>query len=258
MHCYPQVTARTFHRFMNSGRTAPALFSCHDECSETAEYVVKFHGKIASGAVSELFACELGKRLGIPVAAGVVVEIDDRLGSAIPDLAAVLRSGVGPHFGSKHHAGGYAVFSGNYAVPNDLVPVAIDIFAWDMLLQNPDRRKSNPNLLFNGSQFLVIDHEFACAFEALIGGCDPFRLHGTQLEKEHVLRFAFIRHVGPTLFDGFASRLSTLQLRHVEELVGALPATWCYPQRTDAVLAHFGAVLADVDKFKDSLLGIFS
>lgn len=243
---------------MTTGRTAPALFSCYDGHSGTAEYVVKFHGKIAGGAVSELLASELGKLLNIPVADGVVVEVDDRLGNVIPDLAAGLRSGVGPHFGSKHHSGGFGVFSSNYAVPGDLVPVAIDIFAWDMLLQNPDRRKSNPNLLCNGSQFLVIDHELACAFEALIGECDPFRLRGTQLERDHVLRFAFIRHIDPTLFDGFTSRLATLELRRVEDLVGALPATWCYPRRTDAILAHFAAVLADVDKFKDSLLGIFS
>lgn len=258
MHCYPHVTARTFHRFTNNGRTAPAIFSCCDEYNETAEYVVKFHGKIAGGTVSELIACELGKLLGIPVAPGAVVDIDDRLGNAAPELAVALRSGAGPHFASKHYAGGYSIFSGHYLVPNDLVPVAIDIFAWDMLLQNPDRQKSNPNLLYNGSQFLVFDHELACAFEAIIGGYDPFHLHGTKMERDHVLRFAFLRHVGPTSFDGFASRLSALQMRNVEELLGALPATWCYPQRTDAVLTHFAAVLADVDKFRDGLLGIFS
>lgn len=258
MVCYPQVSARTFHFFMTSGRNSPALFSCSDERGETAEYVVKFHGKIRSGAVSELIACELAKPLGIPVATGAVVDVDVRLGVVSPAVAEVLDAGDGPHFGSKHQAGGYSVFSGNYSLPNGLIPAAIDIFAWDMLLQNADRRKDNPNLLFNGAQFLVIDHELACAFESFIGGCNPFTLHGTQLERNHVLRFLLVRQITHTSFDGFTSRLAGLTVSQIEGLIAALPASWRYPQRTDAILAHFTAVLADVDKFKQSLLGIFS
>jgi hypothetical protein len=64
-----QVTATTFHRFMNNGRTSPAIFSCVGGESEgTNEYVVKLRGGLdlgERGLALELYASMLGAYLVI-------------------------------------------------------------------------------------------------------------------------------------------------------------------------------------------------
>jgi hypothetical protein len=42
--------------------------------------------------------------------------------------------------------------------------MATDIFAFDALIQNVDRRVTNPNLLTVGSTFYVYDHETSFSF----------------------------------------------------------------------------------------------
>ncbi len=46
---------------------------------------------------------------------------------------------------------------------------AAHIFAFDALIQNPDRRYSNQNLLTRGNNIFVYDHELAFSFlEAIL------------------------------------------------------------------------------------------
>jgi hypothetical protein len=41
------------------------------------------------------------------------------------------------------------------------VEMAADIFAFDALTINPDRKVTNPNCMFNGTRFALYDHELA-------------------------------------------------------------------------------------------------
>ena len=44
------------------------------------------------------------------------------------------------------------------------MPVAQDIFAFDMFIQNSDRTNNKPNLLTNGLEIIILDHEIAFGF----------------------------------------------------------------------------------------------
>jgi len=39
-----------------------------------------------------------------------------------------------------------------------------EIFAFDLMVQNPDRRKGKPNLLRKGDELAIFDHEMAFSF----------------------------------------------------------------------------------------------
>ena len=56
-------------------------------------------------------------------------------------------------------------------LPDHLVPVAAEIMAFDVLIQNSDRLVKNPNCLTDGQRLAIIDHELA--FPSLIIGWIP-------------------------------------------------------------------------------------
>ena len=45
---------------------------------------------------------------------------------------------------------------------------AAEIFAFDMLIQNSDRRPNNPNLQYKGEQFAIFDHDLALITEGVL------------------------------------------------------------------------------------------
>jgi hypothetical protein len=63
----PKLVAVEFVRFMDSGRTSPALFGCEDESGRAiTEYVVKLRGTVGeAGLLKELFASQLAFQFGL-------------------------------------------------------------------------------------------------------------------------------------------------------------------------------------------------
>lgn len=60
--------------------------------------------------------------------------------------------------------------------------------AFDTLIDNADRRREKPNLLWRGQDLVVIDHELAFAFSRLIGTpADPFSDTTLAFLRDHPL-----------------------------------------------------------------------
>jgi hypothetical protein len=64
---------------------------------------------------------------------------------------------------------------------------AIDVFAFDALIQNPDRRRDKPNVLWKGDELNVIDHEMAFSFLfALVHSARQWSLDDQAYLKHHI------------------------------------------------------------------------
>jgi len=74
------LQAVQFHKFMESGRTSPALCGCEGPNGENAgEFVVKQRGGMERGytaLVCELVASRMARFFGIPVPDPAIVSID--------------------------------------------------------------------------------------------------------------------------------------------------------------------------------------
>jgi hypothetical protein len=58
---------------------------------------------------------------------------------------------------------------------------AVNIFAFDALIQNPDRRSANPNLFTQGDNIYVYDHETSFSFlVAVVKSAEPWNLEAEQ------------------------------------------------------------------------------
>ena len=103
-----RATATVFHRFMQTGRTSPALFSCSREgTAEQDEYVIKLKGGIdlgTAGLVCESVASVLAAYFGLSHPRPALVDLDMDLAQLAaeqePAKAALLMKSIGTNFGT--------------------------------------------------------------------------------------------------------------------------------------------------------------
>jgi hypothetical protein len=148
-----KAEATVFHRFMTSGRTSPAVFGCVREGNDDEDdYVVKLAGggeTGLAGLLCEAVAAELADYFGIDHPQQALVELNEDLANLVASQerskATLIGRSVGINFGAK-------LLTNMVTWPIDRKPSAsqferaCEIFAFDALTQNPDRRFSNPNL----------------------------------------------------------------------------------------------------------------
>src|SRR4030067_725836 len=87
-------------------------------------------------------------------------------------------------FGSKHLPPGYTSWPVGKAIPKDAIATAAEIFAFDALIVNDDRRPVNPNCLLSGSSLAIYDHEMAFFSEGIIGWQPPWVLGSLEIFKK--------------------------------------------------------------------------
>ena len=173
------------------------MFMCEDlDGNGAGEFVVKLRAGIEAGVtglacelVSSLLAAELGLRTPDPA----IVEIDPAIGGLLgardSEIARIIRNSGGLNFGSEVLVGGYSVWPIDKSVPASLKPLAGEIFSFDALTQNPDRKMNNPNFLSKTDEIFLIDHELAFSYLYQIGPrADPWSMQGSAGDflNEHV------------------------------------------------------------------------
>ncbi len=128
---------------------------------------------------------------------------------------------------------------------------AVEIFAFDALVQNPDRRYGNSNLMVNGDNLLVFDHEIAFSFLVdILPSPTPWRMDRQQYLTDHV----FYRQLKSQAIDltNFTSRLARLSEADFEQILAEVPAEW---NNEDAgkIGMHLGAMRDHAEEFAEEV-----
>lgn len=214
---------------LSTGATRPCVMACLDAAGDACgDYVVKLRAAVRGGPTGlafEYLAARLAERLSIPMPPAALVEIDEDLAAAMPDaeLAERLRGSAGLNFGTRFLAPGYVTWPVGEPVPVTLRQVAVEIMAFDALIDNADRRREKPNLLWRGEELLVIDHELAFAFTRLIGtAAEPFSDTTLKGLEGHPLR-AGLRGA-PIDVGRFVGELESLRAGEIDAICRGVPA----------------------------------
>jgi len=158
-----QLEAEQFFGFTANGYSRPARVRCARTDGSKAEVYLKFIGGVQErefGLVSELLCSLLARELGLDVPTPFVVNLSADFLAGVPQAARDLVSrSLGLNFGSESLPAGFSVVPPEPRVPIVLRPAATEIFAFDVIFQNRDRKQDNPNLLWNRTKILMIDHE---------------------------------------------------------------------------------------------------
>lgn len=225
-----RLVAVQFSRFMTSGRTSPALCGCEDETGEAkGEYVVKLRGSIQDrGLLNELLGARLASHFGLLSPLPALVTMDGSFTELIAGIdsakADVVRASAGLNFGTKALIG-YNTWPVDKHIPESLWSTAVKIFAFDALLQNPDRRYANPNLLTRGDEIMVFDHEVAFSFLLdIFPSTEPWLLAEQTYLEQHV----FFRQLKSQEIDleEFTERLKNLSDQALDDMFADVPVEW--------------------------------
>jgi hypothetical protein len=225
----PLLTATRFLKVMGSGRTQPCLMACENAEGEEVEVVVKlrghpqiFPGAFVSEAICSLFATDLG----LPVQQPYQVQVDREFANAVPDpqLRPIIEKSAGLNFGSKKWGPGYTIWPQDQNPPRAMRQSAMEIFAFDGLIQNPDRLARNPNCVFLGDEFLLYDHETAFSNFRVLFSKSPWEPTGLDNLKGHIFRDVLR---GQALeLDRLQRALELLAPQRFQAYIDAIPPEW--------------------------------
>lgn len=231
MRSVPTLTATSYQMSLETGRTTPGVFLCEDEHGNPAgEYVVKLRGNIETGnggLLREIVGSILADELGIMCPQPAIVDVPGDLASAITDSRVVqaVRRSSGLNFGSRNITGGYFAWPDEKPIPPSLRSFATDIFVFDALIHNPDRRRGKPNLLWKGNELVVIDHEMAFSFLLAVPAVkQPWLL----AEQPYLIEHIFFQHLKETEInlDRIIGSIEALNEDIWEGLTSIVPETW--------------------------------
>ncbi len=228
------LTANQFIRPMDAGRTCPVLLGAEDTEGKTVEVVTKLRGPELSvkAQIAELVAAPLAAHLGLEVPQAAVVDVAAGFEAIVPPgLAAAFRASPGRNFGSVHLGTSFTTWAVGRSPAGVQRDQAAEIFAFDLLVQNADRRATNPNLWSRSERVGVYDHEQAFSFLhfPIIGGAPrPWVL----ADQAGAFRFMEGHAFYPSLrgaklnLGPFEGRLAALSDEVIQGLLKAVPAEW--------------------------------
>ena len=227
-----RATALEFVRQMGAGRTCPLMISCEEPDGSIVSAVAKFSGfcdQRETHLAREVIGACLAGDLGLPVPKPILVEVPAGWSDIIPDP--ILRERVAASspiaFGSTLMTGGFSAWTPDTRIKEAMYDTAAAVFTFDAIIQNPDRRTTNPNCLVRGEDIRIIDHELAFAHRVILGWRPPWvpgGLNWLETKGSHIfladlkrtpLDFAPIRRLWSALAD---SRLV--------EYRAAVPVQW--------------------------------
>jgi len=226
------VAAVQFIKRIGSGKTKPCLLSCFLESGEEIEVIAKFSAgceRGVGGLVAEAIAAMLAVDLDLPIPEPTLVEIDPDFVGTIPDMedADRMRASVSVAFGSKKLPPGFSLVPKDKAIPRALAVQAVEIFAFDALIQNPDRRPENPNCLSDGRNFAIFDHELAFMTKGIVGWKPPWKVGGLSFFSHSGAHIFYNELKGKALnFDRLAGAWEAVSDARLQKYEKALPLVW--------------------------------
>jgi len=241
---------------MTSGATSPALCSCEDEFDNVAgDYILKLRGFIQqTGSLRELLGNKLATHFDLPVPEPALITLEqtlaDLIASSDRSKAGIIKGSVGLNFGSKE-AIGYNTWPVDKSISDSIWETAVNIFAFDALVQNPDRSYHNPNLLVSGDNLLIFDHEKAYSFLLdVLPSPSPWLMNRQQYLSNHV----FYRQLKSQTIDltGFTSLLTGLSDAAIGDIFAEVPTEW-NNEDAQKIAQHLGTMRDHAEEFAEEV-----
>jgi len=248
------VTAVRFDGRVQTGRTVPCRLTCEASDGAEIEVVAKLSGgcdRKVTALAMEGIAAMLAADLDLPVPEPFLVAFEPEFVAGLPDevVAAIARRSNPIAFGSKHLPPGYTSWPVGKAIPKDALATAMDIFAFDVLIVNDDRRPENPNCLFSGSSLAIYDHEMAFFTEGIIGWQPPWEI-GSLESLRQTRRHLFSEQLSgkPVNLDRLAGAWLAVTDERLTAYRQALPEAWnSATEYADRALRYIGQVRDNIE-----------
>lgn len=226
----PRLTVTRFARVIPTSRTKPCIVYCENNEGDEMEFVIKMiaGGETGiRGLVAEIIAARLANALDLRIPEPCLLEITPQFAATVPNpqIAEIMKRSIGWNFGSKKLPPGYSDVPPGRPLLLSFRATATEIFAFDGMIQNPDRRVSNPNCLTNGSELVILDHEMGFSFLLdILPQKPPWDGGNLSYLKKHLF-FEPLRQT-PVILDRLAGAVEALQDEDLAAYSDAVPQEW--------------------------------
>jgi hypothetical protein len=240
------IEAEQFYAFTQNGYSRPARLGCARADGSKVDVYVKFRGGVEArefGLVAELLCSLLASELGLNVPAPFIVHLSPEFLAGVPKVAQdLVKRSLGLNFGSESAPAGFSLVPPEPRVPLALRPSAAEVFAFDVIVQNCDRKADNPNLLWDRSKIMLIDHERALGF-IRANPAPSF----SSLELDRYYDHVFYSAVSPSdaEFSRLTDALGNLTDDWLETVLGKIPEPWQVKEDLAKVRDHLSWVVAN-------------
>ncbi|MEX0331441.1 MAG: HipA family kinase [Puniceicoccaceae bacterium] len=225
----PTVIATRFDKVMGSGRTRPCFLACEDGEGNEMELLVKLTGcpeMQPFKLLCEAFSALLAQDLDLPVPQPYRVEVTQGFAATVAqtEYRPFLVGSVGWNFGLAKWEPGTTLWPRDKTLNKAMRPTAGEILAFDAIIQNPDRRASNPNCAFLGNDFVIFDHESAFSQFLTIFPSNPWDAEALKFLNDHVFRR--VLNGGGLDLNRLQGALEAITKERLDAYIAAIPAGW--------------------------------
>lgn len=259
----PEIHALTGDQIFTSGTNTPMLIRgiCSDK-HEKVDYVVKYKGaeRMYAGAMGkELFAALIALELDIHVAEPAIILITPEFVNTLigKEGYRVAAQSVGLNYGCKYYPG-YITLIKNQGFSKALFKKAEAIFTYDVFISNPDRNDVKNNMLVNGDDILIFDHEVAFSFLlSLVRNPTPWILNDEEMRWISKHYFYQILKGNEHNFDIFVDKFTRLDRAFWLKLEEVTPNEWL-GDRFSVLQENLSSIIENREIFKQELHRILS
>jgi hypothetical protein len=231
----PRHTVTRFLKKSSSGRNGTCIVYCENEEGDETEFILKLTASECgiSGLVCEIIASQFARDLDLRTPEPALLEITDDFAKIVPDSTVIdaMKRSTGWNFGTLKLPGQESVPPSFISVlptrslPPEWRQSAGEIYTFDGIVENPDRRQTNPNCLQNRNELVMIDHDMAFSFVAGVLFWKPVWNGGDlSVLREHL----FHQHLRTQSLnlERFLGALEAIPERRFGEYVLSVPEEW--------------------------------
>jgi hypothetical protein len=197
----------------------------------------------------ELLASFMAYELDINVPSPVLINVSAELSKTLPNDISGLQ------FGTEYKVGYYGIIR-NQALSEFQRLQINQIFPFDIFIGNVGRRMENPNLLTDGNNIIIFNHQ--TAFDFLNDGYKnktpwEFRPQDKYWIKSHIF-FPYLKNKFPD-FSILVNKLTRLDDNFWNKAFSLIPDEWKTDELNE-IKIHSQAIIANKDSFLQSLKNV--
>ncbi|MGE7777253.1 HipA family kinase [Chitinophaga sp. NPDC101104] len=259
----PEIYPTNFNDNLNNSANKPILISGLDKrTGDRDDYVVKLRAAERMQGFAfmrELLGSFIALQLDINTFHPAIIDISTEFLSLLigNDAYGVAQKSIGYNFGTKYEKAGFVPIL-TQPLNQSQLNHAQNIFLFDLLIQNNDRTDLKPNMLTNGTEIMVFDHELAFGFiyDIFPGKPGTFRESDRKWINNHCL-LKLISGKGYD-FESFETKLESIDEDFWNKAWELIPNEWRDGDNFIKIKDYISATITNKKEFTEELKLIMS
>ena len=210
----------------------------------------------------ELIAAFMAMEMGLKVVEPVVIDISsDFIGTIMgKQYYSKMNSSRGNNVGSKYIKD-YIILANEIALTPQQEVCAQYIFGFDLLIQNADRNFQKPNIITDGNELVMLDHELGFGFifvPSFLRNGDVWDFKDVDLEwiTKHCL---FNRLSGKASeLENFSAKIAALDDHFWDKTYKLIPVEWMNDEQYENIKQHILLLIEHKEEFITNIKSILS